>query len=115
MESDDWSDDNVRQDVDRAAIEHIAKRKLPTIWPVGAMRAGTRARVVQDERWNGPWAQVFTGTVSDMAASEAVSHRSARAGELSLWIEFDIPQMDGNGDGPYRKAQIWGRYLGPIR
>ena len=79
------------------------------------MRAGTRVRVVQDDRWSGPWAHVFTGTVSDMAAPEAVSHRAAQAEELSYWIEFDTPQMDSNGDGPYRKAQIWGRYLEPIR
>ncbi len=49
-----------------------------------------------------------------MAAAEPVVHAQANPGELKYWVDFDEPQMDAEGDGPYRKAQIWGRYLEPL-
>ena len=30
---------------------------------------------------------------------------------MKYWVEFDEPQYDGAGGGPYRKAQIWDQYL----
>ncbi|MDX3696360.1 hypothetical protein PV726_39870 [Streptomyces europaeiscabiei] len=35
----------------------------------------------------------------------------ALCGELLYWVTFDMPQYDSDGDGPYRRAQVWGRYL----
>lgn len=55
--------------------------------------------------------QVFTGVISAMAAPEAVRGPRAQPGELAYWVDFDEPQLDHDGDGPYRKAQIWYRYL----
>jgi hypothetical protein len=68
-------------------------------------------QVVQDEVWGGPWARAFTGRISDMAAPEAPASSAAEPGELAYWVDFDESQMDADGDGPYRKAQILARYL----
>ncbi|MFB7244345.1 hypothetical protein ACFCYX_18005 [Streptomyces populi] len=46
-----------------------------------------------------------------MGAPEPNDHAQALDGELLYWVVFDTPQYDSGGDGPYRKAQIWGRYL----
>jgi hypothetical protein len=54
---------------------------------------------------------VFTGVISGIAAPEPVVSRVARPGELSYWVDFDEPQVDHDGDGAYRRAQVWGRYL----
>jgi hypothetical protein len=96
---------------DREAVEHIIGRPLPQDWPEDALPAGTRVTVIQAEDWAGPWRQVFTGTIDDMAAPEPVGHPDARDGELAYWVDFDEPQHDTSDDGPYRMACIWGRYL----
>jgi hypothetical protein len=46
-----------------------------------------------------------------MAAPEAPASSAAEPGELAYWVDFDESQMDADGDGPYRKAQILARYL----
>lgn len=46
-----------------------------------------------------------------MGAPEHGEHVQSLSGELLYWVTFDTPQFDSDGDGPYRKAQIWGRYL----
>lgn len=96
---------------DREAIEHLIGRPLAQKWPPRALLAGTRVTVIQDEHWAGPWRQVFSGTISGMAAPESVDHPMAHDGELAYWVDFDEPQHDTSDDGPYRKAQIWARYL----
>jgi hypothetical protein len=96
---------------DRAAVERIAGRALPDEWPAGALPAGARVRVVKAIDWDGPWRREFLGVVDDLAAPEPVRHDQARPGELMYWVRFDQPEFDHAGDGPYRKAQIWGRYL----
>ncbi|MFF4388103.1 hypothetical protein ACFY0G_15160 [Streptomyces sp. NPDC001552] len=48
-----------------------------------------------------------------MGAPELVENPHARPGEMAYWVAFDAPQYDGDGGGPYRKAQIWDRYLRP--
>lgn len=98
-------------EADRSAVEHIRGEALLQGWPAGAMVAGTRVRVVQDERWSGPWAQVFTGTISGMGAPEENTRPGALQDELVYWVDFDEPQMDSSNDGPYRKTHIWARHL----
>ena len=44
-------------------------------------------------------------------APHLVENPAARTGELTYFVEFDEPQYDSGGDGPYRKASIWDRYL----
>jgi hypothetical protein len=100
-----------RPNRDRAAVEQIRGSRLSDVWPIDAIPAGTAVRIIQDEGWSGPWASVFTGTVSDMAAPEPPASEAARPDELAYWIDFDQPQRDADGEGPYRKAQIWARYM----
>lgn len=83
-------------------------------WPADAWPAGTRVRVVQDLDWNGPWRQEFLGTISDTMPPRVIDHPKAFRGELAYFVAFDEPQQDTSSDGPYRKAEIWGRYLRAI-
>ncbi len=71
--------------------------------------------MIRDPDRGGPWQQEFSATIDDMAAPEAVSNPLAGDGELAYWVRFDLPQYDSSGDGPYRKAQIWGSYLRPAQ
>ncbi|MFV8129042.1 hypothetical protein [Streptomyces syringium] len=80
-------------------------------WPTGAMAAGTRVTVIRDSSWDGPWQAAFQGTIDDLYAPGPVRHSMAREGELAYWVVFDEPQYDSSGDGPFRGAQIWDRYL----
>lgn len=83
-------------------------------WPESALPAGSRVTVVHDSEWAGPWEGEFTGTIDRLGTPEFIRHARAHHGELRYWVEFDEPQLDSGGDGPYRKAQIWGRYLRPV-
>ncbi|MGW0753312.1 ferrous iron transport protein A [Streptomyces sp. NPDC002587] len=96
---------------DRQVIEHILGRPLSQTWPTGALAPGSRVTVVRARDWDGPWQVEFPGTIDAMRAPEPNEHAQALSGELLYWVSFDTPQYDGDGDGPYRKAQIWGRYL----
>src|SRR5947207_7004190 len=100
-------DENV---ADRA-VERVLDRPLPDAWPASALPPGARVRVVKDARWDGPWKREFVGLIDDVGAPELVHHAQAQPDELAYWVKFDEPQLDSTGDGPYRKAQIWGRYL----
>ncbi|WP_328395669.1 hypothetical protein [Nocardia sp. NBC_00416] len=80
--------------------------------PVGALTPGTRVKVVHDAEWEGPWRDEFYGTVDySVDPPRPVTNSSARPGELEYWVQFDESQFDYDGDGPYRKALIWDRYL----
>jgi hypothetical protein len=102
---------SVTSSPDQRAVEHVLGRPLAQAWPAGALPAGTRVRVIQDEGWAGPWQQEFYGTIDAMGAPEPVPNVRARPGELRYWVQFDEPQHTADGDGPYRKASIWARYL----
>lgn len=100
---------------DRQAIEHIIGRPLLVEpWPERALPAGTPVHVVQDPERGGPWANEFLGNISPMGVPESVNHARAHDNELAYWVTFNEPQFDARGDGPYRKALIWGRYLRPV-
>jgi hypothetical protein len=71
--------------------------------------------VISDPLAEGPWQADFLGSIDDMGAPEPVRHPNAQPGELAYWVSFDEPQYDISGSGPYRKAQIWARYLRPAR
>ncbi|CAM4148422.1 hypothetical protein KIPE111705_42760 [Kibdelosporangium persicum] len=87
-------------------MEHIRGSELPTEWPAGTLPAGTRVRIVRDPSWDGPWAREFYGVIDTTGAPEPVSES-----EWKYWVTFDEPEYDADGDGPFRKAQIWGRYV----
>ncbi|MFE5514019.1 ferrous iron transport protein A [Streptomyces sp. NPDC056529] len=99
---------------DREAVEHVLGHPLNRVWPPAALAPGSRVMVIHDplEEW-APWQTEFLGTIDDMAAPEPIRHPSTRPGELAYWVNLDQPQHDSSGSGPYRKAQIWARYLRP--
>ncbi|GHA77734.1 hypothetical protein GCM10010305_21000 [Streptomyces termitum] len=92
-------------------MEHVLGRPLSRAWPAGAWAPGTRVTVVRDPDWDGPWQAEFSGTIDAVGAAVPNEHAQAFSGELLYWVTFDAPQYDSDGDGPYRKAQVWGRYL----
>jgi hypothetical protein len=75
------------------------------------MPPGTRVRVIHDPEWNGPWRTVCLGTIDRTVPLQLVRHRVAHDGEREYSVIFDEPQLDADGDGRYRKAVIWERYL----
>ena len=99
---------------DRGAIEAIVGHSMVGDWPEDAMPSGTRVRVIKSKTWDGPWRQVFTGTVDETITPRVVENKHAKTGELEYSALFDEPQMDTTDLGPYRKAVIWARYLEPI-
>ncbi|WP_330287658.1 ferrous iron transport protein A [Streptomyces sp. NBC_00576] len=106
------SSDPIPADVDdRQVMERILGRPLSQTWPTGALAPGSRVTVIRDPDWDGPWQVEFPGTINAMGAPVPNEHAHALSGELLYWVTFDAPQYDSGGDGPYRKARIWGRYL----
>ncbi|MGA7424420.1 MAG: hypothetical protein WBW77_17180 [Candidatus Sulfotelmatobacter sp.] len=76
--------------------------------------SGDRVRVSDDFFW----AKGATGTIS--APPDAVvslsgpwdgsltrQEKSALGMHTVYWVWFDEPQVDADGDGPYRGGQIW--------
>ncbi|QNA72017.1 ferrous iron transport protein A [Streptomyces sp. So13.3] len=98
---------------DREAVEHVLGRPLDQHWPAAALTPGSRVSVLRDAEWDGPWQCEFLGAIDALGAPEPVRHPHARSGELVYWVSFDEPHYDAAGNGPYRKAQIWDRYLQP--
>ena len=97
---------------DRRALEAIIGRGLDKDeWPADALPPGTRVRVIQDQEWDGPWHAVFLGTIDRTLPPQLVNSLVAHTGEREYPVTFDAPQLDASGDGPYRKAVIWDRYL----
>ncbi|MHB1570651.1 MAG: hypothetical protein ACYC0H_15805 [Solirubrobacteraceae bacterium] len=82
---------------------------------------GTRVRVIQDPEWPGPWEQEFAGTVVglrvpvrviDLTAMPEVNVPDADRGPMrEFHVQFDQPQRDSDGHGPYKAAVIWEKYL----
>ncbi|MGI9822069.1 hypothetical protein [Agromyces sp. Marseille-Q5079] len=96
---------------DRRAIEIVLGRPLDDEWPVRSMKPGTRVRVIQARDWAGPWRRVFIGTIDATIPPQPAQNKNARPDELQYSVRFDESQFDADGDGPYRKAVIWERYL----
>jgi hypothetical protein len=77
-------------------------------------KANDRIKVSQDFFW----AKGAFGTISEPPAEiTAVSggwdegltrlEKSALGSNKVYWVWFDEPQLDADGDGPYRGGQIW--------
>lgn len=107
----DTSDSTPADAADRQAMENIPCRPLSQTWPTGALPPGSRVTVVRASDWDGPWPVEFPGTIDATDPPEPNDHAQALSGEFLYWVTFDTPQHDSDGDGPYRRAQIWGRYL----
>ena len=71
---------------------------------------GARVRVRQDRHFPpGPWPGEPTGVV----VSGPVMVRGARWWQrhATYDVEFDVPQRDTDGDGPYSMSEVLGQYL----
>jgi hypothetical protein len=76
------------------------------------LRPGDRVTVSPDYHW----AKGATGVVATIPPEAAgplgwtEDHRrevpTRRGVNVIHWVEFDEPQMDGDGDGPYHAAEI---------
>jgi hypothetical protein len=97
---------------DRRALEAVLGRCLDgEPWPDDAMQPGTRVRVTHDLEWSGPWREVCLGAIDATVPPQLVHNPVAQPGEREYSVTFDAPHFDAGGDGPYRKAVIWERYL----
>jgi len=72
------------------------------------LQMGTRVRVRRDPEFGpGPWPAEplgrIVGTPQDVLGRDGVL--------ATYWIEFDEPQFDADGDGPYTSSQVLERYL----
>lgn len=78
---------------------------------------GTRVRVQRDPAFGpGPWPAEPSGRIAPYpGAANVFTEVKTRFGlERSYWIVFDEPQLDGDGDGPYRGGEVLERYLSPL-
>ena len=72
---------------------------------------GSRVRVRQDPLFGpGPWPAEPVGTV----VSERRNVETVDGSEPMIWVKFDEPQRDTDGDGPYDSAEVLARYLEPL-
>ena len=81
--------------------------------------SGTRVRIRLDPSFAGPWPAEPVGTIrlwpDDGQLFRLVQHSwGGDEEQRSYWVEFDVPQYDTDGlagGGPYRKVEVWERYL----
>lgn len=80
------------------------------------LTVGAHVRVIRDPQFGpGPWPAEPTGRIVASPAGELFTEVETRQGpERTWWIEFDEPQRDADGDGPYRESQVMERYLRPL-
>ena len=64
------------------------------------------------------WAKGAVGTITEPPAEVVAlsglwdgnltrQEKSALGVNTVYWVWFDVPQLDADGDGPYRAGQIW--------
>ena len=83
------------------------------------MVPGTRVRVSSEDLW--PKRAIGTISIAPRAVQELTGdwqghYRVVQAVKGSLmfyWIQFDEPQMDDDGDGPFIAAEVQAAYLQP--
>ena len=85
---------------------------------------GRRVKVVRDPDWPGPWPDEPFGVIEpimgepyrtiDLRDSTINVPLSDRGLMREYLVQFDQPQSDSDGDGPYSAAVIWEKYLRPL-
>ena len=72
------------------------------------LQIGTRVRVRRDPDFGpGPWPAEPIGRI--VGVPQEVHGRDGAL--TTYWVEFDEPQMDAEGDGPYGTSQVLEKYL----
>ena len=83
---------------------------MPSQCDVVTISIGTRVKVRRDPDFGpGPWPSEPTATV--IGPPEMVEGRNGAL--TTYWVEFDEPQTDADGDGPYTTSQVLEKYLEP--
>jgi len=85
---------------------------------------GRRVKVFRDPDWPGPWPDEPLGVIEpilgepyrtiDLRDSTINVPQSDRRLMREYLVQFDQPQRDTDGDGPYAAAVIWEKYLRPL-
>lgn len=74
---------------------------------------GSRVRVLQDAEYPpGPWPAQPTGTVIE--GPVMVEGTEPNPLLSTYTVQFDEPQRDADGDGPYTVSEVLGQYLEPV-
>lgn len=83
-------------------------KEPPDDWAVGS-----RVRVRQDPDFPpGPWPSEPMGRIAAAPDGQSFVEVDTRQGiERTWWVVFDEPQLDTDGDGPYRESQVLERHL----
>jgi len=83
----------------------------PTPYPIG-----TRVRLRRDPTHEpGPWPGEPLGTIVEAPDREPFTVVVTLQGPtIYYWVDFDEPQLDEDGDGPYSAAQVSTRHLEPL-
>jgi hypothetical protein len=65
---------------------------------------GQRVRIIETYHWAGG----MTGSIMMHPANRSLTRQvKARLEEKTfVWVKFDHPQIDADGDGPYGEAEI---------
>jgi hypothetical protein len=89
-----------------------------------ALSPGYRVKVVLDPDWEGPWPAQPLGVIEpimgepyrtiDLRDRTVNVPSSDRHLMREYLVQFDEPQRDTDGDGPYSSAVIWEKYLRPL-
>jgi hypothetical protein len=73
---------------------------------------GTRVRVHRDALYGpGPWPAEPTGRVESLGGHSYEEIETRQGPDRMYFVQFDEPQYDADGDGPYKSSQVLGRYL----
>jgi hypothetical protein len=71
------------------------------------LRVGQRVRLTPGGGWPpGAIGRVVDPTENESQVLGSTKSSCTRNGQPVCWVRFDRPQLDGNGDGPYGRAEI---------
>lgn len=68
-------------------------------------------RILSDPIFGGPFSEPCSGTVQSSERAHGLTPAAARESKFVYWIEFDRPQLDRDGDGPYSASQVLSTYV----
>ncbi len=89
--------------------------------PSNGIRTGCRVRIADDYHWARGAVGIVAepgDEVTDLTGGWSDARRSVAGADQELtfvWVQFDEPQFDADGDGPYSAAEIDERFLRLLR
>lgn len=73
--------------------------------------SGTRVYLLTDTQFGGPFLEGATGTVLACRRARNLTSEAARKSRFVYQIQFDVPQLDSDGDGPYAMSEVLAQYV----